>query len=134
MADLGSDIAGIRDVDAALSVVTGRPALAQAILRRLTTTRGALPEDVTYGYDVTALIGSTAPMSIVEQRCREQALGEEEVHDASVAAALDPKTGTLQIALSVVASEGPFELTISVSEQLTIEAFINGSPFFQDEA
>lgn len=126
MSDLGSDIAGVFDVDATLSLVTGRPALAQAILRRLTTTRGGLLGAPTYGYDLLALIGSTVPASVVEQRVLEQVLAEEEVEDARCTATF--AGGTLLVEIFVEDADGPFTLTLSATE-LKASAFLDGVLF-----
>lgn len=128
MADLGSDIAGVFDIDPALSVVTGRTALAQAVLRRLTTPRGGLIGSPTYGYDVAALIGSTVPPSIVEQRVLEQCLLEEEIVDARCTVTL--VAGVLTVTLALQDGDGPFALVLSASE-LTTEAFLDGVLFAQ---
>jgi phage baseplate assembly protein W len=126
MAELGSDIAGVFDVDATLSVATGRRALAQAILRRLTTPRGGLIDSPAYGYDVTALIGSAVPPSIVEQRVLEQVVAEQEVKDARCTVTFTRDTLTVDI--QVEEGDGPFSLTLTASE-LTIQAFLDGTLF-----
>jgi phage baseplate assembly protein W len=125
MADLGSDIAGVFDVDATLSVATGLRALAQAILRRITTPLGQMPGAPSYGYDVRSLIGSTTPASIAEQRILQQVRAEEEVADARCTVAYDPRTAVTTITISVVAGEGPFDLTVSMNG-LTLKAFFAG--------
>lgn len=128
---LGSDIAGVTDLDAALSTVSGRVALAQRILRRLTTPRGGLVGSATYGYDLTALVGSTVPASVVEQRVLEQALLEEEVEDAQAETISVDSTGEMTVELRVVDADGPFELVLTASE-LTVSALIDGQPLFQE--
>lgn len=128
--DFGSDIAGVFDIDPTLSVVEGRPALAHALLRRITTPRGTLIGDPSYGYDVTGLIGSTVPMSVVEQRVLEQILAEEGVEDARVTAEL--VNDTVTITMHVVDSEGPFDLVLT-SSQLTTAAFLDSVLFAETE-
>lgn len=124
MAELGSDIAGVFDLDTALSVVTGRTALAQQILRRLTTPRGGLPGTPTYGYDLESLIGANIIASVVEQRVEEQVLDEEEVRDASADVVFDARSSQLTVTINAVDSQGPFELVLSANE-LTFSAFID---------
>lgn len=126
---LGSDIGGVRSIDRTLSVVTGRQALAEAILRRLTTPLGGLIGAPSYGYDVATTIGSTVPVSVVEQRVLEQVLYEEEVEDARCSVVVDG--GSLTVAVSVVDADGPFELTLTADE-LTVSAFIDGVPLFEE--
>ena len=125
MADLGSDISGVTDVDATLSVVTGNPSLAQAILRRLGTPRGGLLGKPTYGYDIAALIGSSVPVSVIEQRILEQVQAEEEVESVRAQVLFDASRGVLTVQLDIIASDGPFELTITQTA-LTVEALLDG--------
>lgn len=124
---LASDISGITDIDFALSTVSGRLALAQAILRRLTTPRGQLLGSPTYGYDLLSTVGAPVPASIVRQRVLEQVLAEEEVEDASVTVAL--ANGVLQVSINVEDGKGPFRLTVSASD-LTAQAIIDDNPPF----
>lgn len=126
---LGSDIGGVTSIDYALSTVSGRLALAQAILRRLTTPRGGLVGAPSYGYDVATLLGSTVPASIIEQRVLEQVLLEEEVEDAGCTVTVD--AGSLSVDVAVVDADGPFDLTLAASE-LTVSALIDGVQIFQE--
>lgn len=128
---LGSDLAGVTSLDFALTTSTGRRALADAILRRLTQVRGGLVGSPAYGFDVTALIGSTVPEQLIEQRVLEQVLEEEEVEDASCTAVL--AHAQLRIEISVIEADGPFELTLTADE-LTLEAFVDGFQIFQQAA
>lgn len=122
---LGSDISGITDLDAAMTVVTERLALAQGILRRLTTPRGALIGSPTYGYDILSAIGSTQPMSVINQRVLEQVMLEPEVEDAACDATSDSATSTLTVAITVVDADGPFPLTLTAAD-LTLSALADG--------
>lgn len=131
MAELGSDIGGITAISWTLATVEGKLALAHAILRRLTTPRGGLIGDSSYGYAVQSTIGSTVPVSVVEQRVLEQVLAEEEVEDATVDVAL--LDGKLTVQLSVESAEGPFDLTITATA-LTTEAFLDGEQLFLPQA
>lgn len=129
--ELGSCIGGISTMDYALSKVTGRTALAHRILRRLTTPRGGLFYAPTYGYDLTELIGSSVPVSVVEQRVLEQVLAEEEVADARATATL--LNGTLSVEIQTVDAEGPFTLVLNASE-LTVSGLMDGVELFQEAA
>jgi hypothetical protein len=122
---LGTDIGGVFDLDATLSTVSGRTALAQAILRRLSNRRGSLIGNSSYGYDLLGLIGSTEPASVVEQRTLEQVLLEEEVQDARVGVTTDD-VGGIEVAIDVVDGEGPFPMTIKVASDLKLEMFVEG--------
>jgi len=128
---LGSDISGVDDLDYALTTVGGRLALAQAILRRLGAQRGTLLGSPTYGYSIFDTIGSTVPVSVVEQRVLEQVTDEQEVEDASVTVSFS--NGSLSIVIAVVDGEGPFTLTVNAS-QLTAQAMIDDNPPFWQRA
>lgn len=131
-AELGSDIAGVWDLTPTIGISTGRTALAEAILRRLITPRGALIGVPAYGYDVVNLIGSTALVSDVEQRVREQVKAEEEVLNVRVDVTFDGRTGVL-VNILVRVADGPFELTITQSTDLTTKAFLDGVLFAQSD-
>lgn len=121
MADLGSDIAGALDLDPGLRVVSGRRALADAIVRRLTNPRGVFPDWPDYGFDLQSVTGTTLNVSQVRQLITEQCLLEEEVQSATVT--LEQRGEVLVATVSVTDGTGPFDLTISVSE-VTTEAII----------
>lgn len=128
---IGSDISGVMSLDFALTVSTGRRALAEAILRRLTTPRGGLFYDPAYGYSVLSLIGSTVPNTVIEQRVFEQVFLEEEVEDATITVT---RTATsIRIELAIEDGEGPFDLVLSASE-LTVEAILDGETIFSEAA
>lgn len=131
--ELGSDIAGVTSIDYALSTVSGRRALAEAILRRLTTRRGALFYAQSYGYAVVELIGSTVSASEIEQRVLEQVLLEEEVEDATCTVLFTDVGGTrsVSIEIKVTDADGPFDLTLTASE-LTISALLEGTEIFRE--
>lgn len=121
MAELGSDIGGALDLDPGLRVVTGRRALADAIVRRLTNRRGVFPDWPDYGFDVQSVIGTTLTESQVRQLIAEQCLLEEEVEAAVVS--LSTSGETLRVLVSVTDATGPFDLTLNVSD-VTTEAII----------
>lgn len=132
---LGSDIAGVTSIDYALTTVSGRQALAEAILRRLFTPRGGLWYAPSYGYSIVGLIGSSVPPSIVEQQVLEQVLAEEEVEDASCTVTYTDANGgrSLAIAINVVDADGPFDLVLTASE-LTYQALLDGTEIFSEAA
>lgn len=114
MADLGSDFSGTLDLDPALRQVSGQRALAEAVVRRITTPRGSFPDFPDYGFDVESLIGSTMTDSAIRQRITEQAQLEEEVKSCRVTIARN--FGAVEISIALKNAEGPFSLTVNVSE------------------
>lgn len=124
---LGSDISGVEDLDAALSEVSGRLALAQAILRRFKTPVGTLPEDPTYGFALVEIIGTTVSTLRIEQGVLAQVYAEEEVDQASASVTYSLGSEAVAIEIRVRDGEGPFELTVT-ADALTIEMLLNGQP------
>ncbi len=123
---LGSDIGGVYRMDYAMSRVSGRRALAEAILRRLTTRKGGLFYAPTYGFSVADLIGASLPPGLIEQGVLEQVLSEEEVEDARCAVTVTGES--IAVDIKVKDAEGPFTLTLSVDgdgPQLSIRALLD---------
>lgn len=104
--------------------VTGRTLVAQALYRRLTTVRGTLRGDLSYGYDVVGLIGSIgseAAAVVLRFTVRAEALKDDRVQDVDVTvtrAVVGPGEETLTIALSVLLTDEneSFTLTLAASD------------------
>lgn len=111
------------DIDPALRTVSGRLALIQAVYRRLTTPRGALVDWPSYGFDLQSIIGTTLSIVQVTSRVREQCMAEEEVLDVLIDIEQSRDRRTLTIDLRITDRDGPFTLTLNVSE-LGVEAII----------
>ena len=115
--DFGSDLAGVDDIDPALSTVTGRRALAEAVARRHGTPEGSQPGDPAYGYDLTRLIGSSESPSVIQSKSRAQCLMEQGVTAARVTVLRVAETIELSIALET--QTGPLRLVLS-ADQVTV--------------
>jgi hypothetical protein len=111
---LGTDISMGVDLDPGMSEVGGRRALADAIVRRLSTPTGGLPEFPAYGLDLTSYIGRAYSPEQLEADVLDQVFQEEEVEDASVQ--LEYINGTISIVIAIDDALGPFDLTISIDE------------------
>lgn len=98
------------------TMVSGNRAIAEAIVRRLTTPRGRLIDDPNYGYDLTDLIndGTTPPQLAQAQKL------------ASFEAKKDPRViqcqvriqltgGVLIVTATPTTATGPFTLVFSLS-------------------
>jgi hypothetical protein len=132
VAELGSDIAGVFDIGPTLGTVTGRQALAEAILRRLAQPRGSLIGDETYGYLLLGTIGSAVIPSRVEQLVLEQVTAEEEVEDARCEVTFNGETSVLTVSIEIEDGDGPFTLTVT-SSALRIQALLDGYLFLDEE-
>jgi hypothetical protein len=100
--------------------------IGQRIARRLQVPRGALgliSDDPTFGYDVRQLVNARlAPGDIAnaQQTIKDECLKDQQVEDCSVKITANT-AGAVTIAVNLVASSGPFVLTLNVTA-LTVEA------------
>lgn len=127
MADFGRDIStfvdvdGLLDLDPAWNLLSGVPVVAEAIARRISTPPGSLPDDSSYGFDVRQLLEDNLDeRDEAEARAaiRLQAEADERVLSADVQLSLVDER--LRIVLRLLLAEGPFTLTLLVS-QLGVE-------------
>ncbi len=119
--DFGSDFSGVDDLDANLTMVSGRTCLLQAILRRISTPRGALWYAPDYGTDIGAFLNTSTDTRVIQQAIESEILNDERVDDCRATVTLsetaDPSSGgrTMTIELSLETGNGPFEFTVSIS-------------------
>ncbi len=110
----GSDLAGATDLYPDLRMSSGRQALAEAILRRFQTQRGALWYAPDYGLGLTRFVNASMAVSSIGSAVEREALKDERVNNAS---ALVTRNGVdLSIELTIVDDEGPFTLTLAANE------------------
>lgn len=119
--DFGSDFSGVEDLDANLSMVTGRTCLLQALLRRISTPRGALWYAPDYGTDIGQFVNTTTDPRVIQQAIESEILNDERVDDCRATVTLsdetDPSSGgrAMTIALALETGAGPFEFTVAVT-------------------
>lgn len=131
MAEFGKSILGILDVDADLSFGDGNLALAHDLCRRLVTEPGGLLDDPAYGYGLQLLLSSPVDALSVQRKVASQCLQDERVEDVQVDVTQNLATQTIVVEIAVETAEGPFALTMTIS-QLTIEVLLpNGETFTQ---
>jgi phage baseplate assembly protein W len=121
--DFGIDIACVSDIDPGWQLVSGRPALAQALARRLSTPRGGLFYARTYGYDLRQWINADisdvdvfAIQATVEAECER----DPRVRRASAVVLFSPASQSMRVSIAVVDADGPFDLVLAVSA-VTVE-------------
>ncbi len=121
---LGSDIdCGPAGLDPLFGMVDGAVGLAQAIFRRFETERGSLVDDSNYGLDVTAWVGTrvTPPQLFAwQQALANEAKKDERVYAVRARITFDPRTNALSFSLVIESAEGPFTMTVAVSD-LSVE-------------
>lgn len=111
---LGSDFSGGYDLDPAMREVTGQRALAEAVVRRLTTTTGALQDHPDYGFNLSNLIGTSLTTDRIKQGILGQIFLEEEIESATVSVVKNGET--LEIDIVLFSGDGPFNFTLSVDD------------------
>ena len=119
MADYGTDISTLPDLDETFTPISGRRVVAEAIHRRLNTPRGALPFYPTYGLDVrqwlNASLTEAARFSLeanVEAECEK----EERVQRASATARFDSASSSLALSIDLELFDGPLRLVLAISK------------------
>lgn len=128
MADLGlgTDVAVTTGLPRRRKLVSGTANFAQAIVRRLTTPRGALAvvgEDPNYGHDVRQYLHremTRAQIAAAEQAIADEVEKDERVAAATVTLALDAQASQLTLDITVETADGPFTLILSISD-ITVE-------------
>jgi phage baseplate assembly protein W len=122
---LGSDFSGIDDVDYALTFLEGelpeRLAFVQAIQRRLSTPRGALWYDESYGLDVRTFLSDNISPAVAQGAIAAEIRKDERVANAEVSVTVDD-LGKWTINMTVSAlTQATFELTFKLdSTKLTL--------------
>jgi len=121
MADLGTDFHLVTDLDANLSPVSGGLCLTEAVVRRLSTPRGALFYDADYGTDVRQYLNSAGLSEFaVAAAVESESLKDERVESAAATVTINAADKSLTVDLRIDTDDGPFVLTISVDD-LTVE-------------
>lgn len=118
MADFGTDLAGVADIDPTGAVVTGTRAVGEAIARRLSTPRGRVIDDPNYGTDLTQFVNDdigTRTLSELQASAIAEALKDERVLTCRCTATLS-RVGVLSVQVSYTTADGPFALVLSVSQ------------------
>lgn len=103
--------------------------IGQRILRRLTTTRGALAnigDDPNAGWDVRQLINariSPATINQYQSQIQAECTKDEEVQSATVTITGTSSTSTLTISIQLVSAAGPFTLVLPVANLTAAQIF-----------
>lgn len=121
--ELGSDISCIDDLDPNLTLVVGRVAHMQAVVRSVSTPSRSLFYDPDYGYDARRRLHAAGGDLVVAQKIEQQALRDERTRDVSAAVefirnptAQDDVADQLNIDIQLEDDEGPFDFTLQVTD------------------
>ena len=122
--DYGVDWYWNGDIDPTGRLVNGPLAVAQAIARRLITTRGTLFYDPEYGFNLRDFLNETVEegqtIFQIESGIETECLKDERVESADAAAEYIESASRLRVTARLVLAEGPFELVLIV-DAVTLE-------------
>jgi hypothetical protein len=106
-----------QDISTPSYMAKGNQCVAEAILRRWTTPRGALIDDPNYGFSVIDLVSddlSKRDIAYAQQQLAQEAEKDERVRSASVVLSLSV-AGLLSLDAAIATANGPFRLVLQVS-------------------
>lgn len=98
-------------------MATGNQCVAEATLRRWSTSQGQLIDDPNYGYNLTDLISSDlspSDIAYAQQQAAAQAQLDERVLRAVVTITITV-AGLLTVVATITTANGPFQLVLAVS-------------------
>lgn len=101
-------------------MASGNLVVAEAVLRRWTTSRGQLLDDPNYGFNLTDMIGddlSPSDVTYAQQQLAQEAAKDERVYSCSVVLTL--VAGLASAVASVNTAAGPFRFVVAVSATTT---------------
>lgn len=119
----GRDLDCVTDITEECAEVDplSRRAVVQAVLRRLTTPRGALIDDPDYGYDVRSFCNrgtTTLELRAISDQCRGEAMKDDRVTEATVKVTYTDRTRTLTVSVTLDCVDvglGTFTATFAVT-------------------
>jgi len=117
-AALGADISALPDLDPRFQIQTGTRVLAEALVRRLQTSRGTLSGTPAYGDDIRQqLNGAMTQQTLFEIKTgiERECLSDSRVLTAAASLDWSAATETLTIGITATSADGPFRLVLAVS-------------------
>ena len=108
----------VSDLTSPAVYVSGNRAIGEAIARRLSTVRGGLIDDPTYGYALTEFLNddlSTGDIARIQANTQAECLKDERVAEADVTVSLVGTTLGVSIQVTTVTGQ-TFALVLSVAE------------------
>jgi phage baseplate assembly protein W len=122
--DFGTTLSCQFDIDPMGQTVSGLTALAQALIRRITTPRGRLLNDPNYGYDIAGELEddvTTQQVAAIGANVDQEFLKDQRVFSSVTTVTLETD-GQLDVSTQVQSALGPFSLvfTLSATGILTI--------------
>jgi phage baseplate assembly protein W len=119
--NLGSCWGCISDLSMPSYMASGNQCVAEAVIRRWSTSQGQLIDDPNYGYNLSDLIGddlSPADIAYAQQQAAAEAQKDERVLACAVTITITV-AGLLTVVALVTTAAGPFQLVCSVNAVTT---------------
>lgn len=119
MADFGTDISTLPDLDSTFALITGRRVVAESLARIYVTPQGSDSWHPNYGRDLRRYLNApmdAATLAQVQAEAEEGAETDERVQAASATAAFEPLTGRLMLKVEATLADGPFLLTLAIGD------------------
>ena len=124
----GTDLSCVTDLAEDLAEVdqASTRAIAQALVRRLITPRGGLPDDPDYGFYLRGLLNrgvTLADLRAVSGQARSEVRKDDRVLDANVSAAFTLENSTLSVSVEVTPADADldeFSFTFSLTDSSAI--------------
>ena len=121
--DFGADVLVFPGLDESMTPVADGRVLGEAIARRFLTPKGSLPFHPDYGIDIRDYLNDAMTRTrlfAIKAEMEIEARGDERVNEANIDVSFDAVTKALTAKISLVTEEGPYSLTLLVS-QLSIQ-------------
>lgn len=118
----GSDVSCVSDVDAGVVELSGSDPLvvAQALVRRLDTPRGSLPDDPSYGISLRSYLSAGTTTTDIQRLAgviRNELVKDDRVESLSVTVTPSTTGDALAVLLSITPADSgiPFTMTLAVT-------------------
>lgn len=121
VADYGTDLFGVDDLDELGRDVTGIDVLRQAIARRLMTPRGWLLDDPNYGLDLRQYLSDSidaAKLMQLQSAVRAELLKDQRILTCNVVATMSggPSARAVRLVVDGESRQGPYDAVVEVSK------------------
>ena len=120
-ANFGQSWSCITDVSMPCVWVTGNRLIAQMLLHRFITPRGALVSDPNFGLDLTDYVNvaiTQKQLTALQAQCNAEAAKDERVISANIT--LTFLSGTITVSGTVKTANGPFQLVLAVGPSVQV--------------
>ena len=124
----GTDLSCVTDLTDNLAEVdpASNQAIAEALIRRLITPRGSLPDDPDYGFDLRGMLNrgvTLAQLQAVSGQARSEVRKDDRVLDANVSAVFSNQGSTLSVTIEVTPADvdnDTFSFTFALTDSSVV--------------